>query len=243
MTIQLINKCKHAVGKVICGDIDKTGSGFFVDDNGLFLTNNHVVTRVNIDESGVIRFDYSSDILVKVGKEVYQASIANDADSDEPSVFDYSILNVDRVSTDHICIANISQVNQGEQVFAIGYPSGFEIPIVTSGVISAILKRPSHRNTLFTMKAFLTDAVATYGNSGGPLVRSIDGKVIGIVTLPHEIRSILKERLREHRRNATPLISDLIEFILKYLHEGFIYAISIEHVLNDPAFPRKGGDS
>ncbi len=242
MPAQLINNCIKAVGKIVCRDFGQSGSGFFIDDEGHFLTNNHVVTKMGIDRLGAIRLDYSRDIYVKFGNNAYNASILIDENSDRPFVFDYCILKLNDSPSDHICVADLSQINQGERVFAIGYPSGFEMPIVTSGIISAMLRMPSHRNSLHTMKTFLTDAVATYGNSGGPLIRSTDGKVIGIVTMPHEIRNRIKDRLQRHLAKVTPPINDIIKFIMRYLHEGFVYAISLEHVLNDPAFPQ-GGDN
>jgi S1-C subfamily serine protease len=131
-------------------------------------------------------------------------------------------------------------MSQGESVVTIGYSLGFDIPIVTTGVISAIISRPSHINALHKMRTFLTDALVTYGNSGGPLIRASDGKAIGIITMPHEIRDEARQRLLQYFDlpgiEAIPPIRDLIEFVLKYLQIGFNYAISIEYVMNEPVF-------
>jgi len=240
MTALSVDKCQKATGKVFCRDIEKAGSGFFIDDEGLFLTNNHVVSKEAVDDTGAIRIDYSRRIQVKMGTKMYDASLVINENSDKPVVYDYAVLRIDGAPTNHICVADVSQVAQGEPVLAIGYPSNFDVSIVTSGVISAIISRPSPRNALHTMRTFLTDTLATYGSSGGPLVRSSDGEVVGIVTMPHEIRSTIRDRLKKHLEsssaNVTPPIRDLINFVITYLQEGFIYAISIEHVMNDDVF-------
>jgi S1-C subfamily serine protease len=241
----LVDKCKKATGKVLCGNFCQAGSGFFIDNEGLFLTNNHVVSKETVDSQGAIRIDYSRQINVKIGANIYNASLAMDENSEKPVVYDYAILRVDGAPTDHICLADVSQVAQGEPVLAIGYPSGFDVPIVTSGMISAIISRPSHRNALHTIRTLLTDALATYGSSGGPLIRLSDGGVVGIITMPHEIRSTIRKRLEKHLESptvdVTPPIRDLINFVLTYLQAGFNYAISIEHLMDDNVFQSKGG--
>jgi len=116
---------------------------------------------------------------------------------------------------------------------------------VSKGVISAIISRPSHINALHRMRTFLTDTLITYGNSGGPLIRASDGKVIGITTMPHEIRDEAKERLLRYIDlpgiEVMRPIRDLIEFVLKYLTIGFNYAISIEYAISDPIFGKLEG--
>ena len=52
------NKWKMATGKVICPDIKKTGSGFFVGDQGFFITNNHVVAKIDIDKNVIGHVEY-----------------------------------------------------------------------------------------------------------------------------------------------------------------------------------------
>lgn len=111
-----------------------------------------------------------------------------DEDSDRPVVYDYAILKLNISPKAYFDVANLSEILQGEEVIAIGYPLDFKEPIVSKGIISAIVLRPSHINTLHRIRTFLTDTLVTYGNSGGPLIRASDGKVIGITTMPHEIR-------------------------------------------------------
>ena len=242
----MIDKWKLETGKVTCSDIGQTGSGFFIGDR-FFITNNHVVTRMSIDETGAIRLDYSKQIFVKTAGDTYGATLVIDENSDRPVVYDYAILKLDVTPQAYFDVADISGISQGEEVIAIGYPLDFDEPIVSSGVISAIISRPSHINTLHRLRTFLTDTLITYGNSGGPLVRAIDGTVIGITTMPHGIRDETRDRLLKYIElpdmEIKPPIHDLIDFVLRYVTVGFNYAISIKHAINDPVFKSlKGGD-
>lgn len=240
MNTMIVDKWKLATGKVICNDTGKTGSGFFICDKGFFITNNHVVHRKSIDRTGAIRIDYSKQIFLKTAGNTYRASLVIDENSDRPVVYDYAILTLNVTPSTYFDVTNLSEISQGEEVLAVGYPLDFDKPIVSSGVISAIISRPSHINALHRMKTFLTDTLITYGNSGGPLVRASDGKVIGITTMPHEIRDEARERLQRYINlsgiEAMFPIRDLIEFVLRYLTIGFNYAVSIEYAISDPVF-------
>lgn len=248
MNTTAIDRWKNATGKVICRDIGKTGSGFLINDRGFFITNNHVVTKMSLDEAGTIRLDYSEQIFVKIAGNTYGASLAIDENSDRPVVCDYAILRLDTTPNAYFDVADLSEISQGEEVIAIGYPLDFDEPIVSSGVISAIISRPSHINALHRIKTFLTDTLITYGNSGGPLIRASDGRVIGITTMPHEIRDEVRERLLRYinlpSMEVIPPVRDLIDFVLRYLTIGFNYAISVKYAISDPMFEslEEGGD-
>ena len=65
-------------------------------------------------------------------------------------------------------------VRQGEEVFAIGHPLGFEYTL-TKGIISHV----DRRLTSAWQPTFQTDTVINKGNSGGPLL-DMDGLVVGV---------------------------------------------------------------
>lgn len=236
----MIDKWKLATGKVICCDIGKTGSGFFIGDRGLFITNNHVVARMDIDGAGAIRLDYSKQIFIQIAENTHRASLVIDENSDRPVVYDYAILRLNVTPKVYFDVADLSEVSQGKEVIAVGYPLDFGEPIISKGIVSAIVSRPSHINALHRIRTFLTDTLITYGNSGGPLIGASDGKVIGITTMPHEIRDEARERLLGYVNlpgmEVMRPIRDLIEFVLRYLTVGFNYAISIEYAMDDPLF-------
>jgi len=240
-----IERWKMATGKVICNDFRKTGSGFFISDEGLFLTNNHVVHNISFDAAGTIRIDYSEEIYVRIGEHNHRAFLAIDENSDQPIVYDYAILRLDITPEFYFNFTDIENLREGEQIMALGYPLGFNELIFTKGIISAILVRPSHINSLHRMRTILTDTLITYGNSGGPLIRMSDGRVIGINTMPHEIRDQIRTRLQQYLNQQDIEVSipiqDIISFILKHIHTGFNYAISIEYAIRDPSFIQHEG--
>ena len=142
------------------------GSGVIINDNGLVLTNAHVVERVDnvsvtlangtICDGKVLGTDAVTDLaLVKIPDSTY-SNFAPLGDSEDLEVGDWAI--------------------------ALGTPYGLE-KTVTLGIVSSL-----HRdiNSLgFSDKRLdliQTDAAINPGNSGGPLINS-NGEVIGINTL------------------------------------------------------------
>jgi S1-C subfamily serine protease len=120
----------------------------------------------------------------------------------------------------------------GEPVVALGYPVGFDSLIATSGLISGLLTIPSERVPLFSMKTFLTDALINHGSSGGPLILESTGMAIGIVTMAHVVknRDVLTEYLKSD--SLPESTRGLINYILKYLHIGYSYAISVSYAID-----------
>jgi len=241
----IIDNAKKATGKVICRDFGQSGSGFFIGDDGFFLTNNHVISKTIPSADGTLIIIYSKEIFVEIDKIIYPATIIIDENADEPAVYDYAILKVEGAHSAHISIGDFSQVKQGESVMAIGFSSGFDLPTASLGIVSAIFSRESHLNSLHMMNTFLMDAFVTYGNSGGPLIRLSDGTAVGIVTMPHEIRGKLREKLEKHllssSADVTQPIRDLIDYVFTYLHTGYNYAISIEYATNDSSYKTRVG--
>jgi len=137
------------------------GSGVIINDEGLVLTNNHVVRG-------------GGDITIRLhdGREFKAANVWTDPKTDLALV---QISN----ATDLVAakIADSDKIEVGDWVLALGQPFGLE-STVTAGIISA-----KHRGIGITDREnFLqTDAAINPGNSGGPLV-DLDGQVVGINT-------------------------------------------------------------
>ncbi|MBL0691107.1 MAG: trypsin-like peptidase domain-containing protein [SAR324 cluster bacterium] len=140
-----------------------SGSGFFYDNSGLIITNNHVVknaTHIEVIlsdnrrfEAKLIGVDERTDLaLLKIGSKDEKFSAVKFGDSDKVQV--------------------------GQWVLAIGNPLGLD-QTATVGIISAkgrdILSGAAYGQFL------QTDAAITFGNSGGPLFNEL-GEVIGINT-------------------------------------------------------------
>ena len=126
-----IERWKMATGKVTCNDFGKTGSGFLISDEGLFLTNNHVVHNMSFDATGTIRIDYSEEIYVRIGEHNHRAVLAIDENSDQPIVYDYAILRLDITPEFYFNFTDIENLREGEQIMALGYPLGFNELIFT----------------------------------------------------------------------------------------------------------------
>ena len=80
-----------------------------------------------------------------------------------------------------LSFGNVSELNPGDDVFAMGYPLGLPgEATVTKGIVSAIRYDESHQSLVIQ-----TDAAINPGNSGGPML-SETGRILGINTFRQE---------------------------------------------------------
>ncbi len=140
------------------------GSGFVLDKAGHILTNFHVVDGAN---RGIEVMLYN--------KRRYPARVVG-----VDKVHDLALLQIDAPELQPVTLADSSQLNVGQKVYAIGNPFGLS-GTMTRGIISSIR---SIRNSdgAPIEDAIQTDAAINPGNSGGPLLNS-SGEVIGINTM------------------------------------------------------------
>ena len=143
------------------------GTGFFIDDAGTVVTNQHVV-----DDGD----DFS--VFLSTGEEREAELIGADETSD---------LAVLRVAGDVpavVAFGDSDALLPGETVLAIGSPLGTFTNTVTEGIISAIGRTPQEfqsANAVYT-NLIQHDAAINPGNSGGPLF-NLAGEVVGVNTL------------------------------------------------------------
>jgi S1-C subfamily serine protease len=140
------------------------GSGFVLDDEGLILTNAHVV-------------DGADAITVRVGEDD-DAIDAELVGSDLSS--DLAVLEVDPDETDlhPLELGDSDSVRVGDPAIAIGNPFGFDRTI-TTGIVSALQRELRAPNGFSIDDVIQTDAAINPGNSGGPLLDA-EGRVIGV---------------------------------------------------------------
>ena len=137
------------------------GSGFIISDDGLVVTNNHVIQG-------------AEDVYVRVnGDQEFKAKILGA----DPGM-DLAVL---KIESDQkfvpVKFGDSDNARIGDWVIAIGNPFGLG-GTVTAGIISA-------RNRSIGLSRYedfiQTDASINQGNSGGPLF-NMDGDVVGINT-------------------------------------------------------------
>lgn len=170
------------------GDLQASGSGFFVSEDGYLITNNHVVRNAR-------------RVKVKTGAGVFSAQVVS---VDETN--DLALLKISgqfkplRVST--------NDVGLGDAVFTIGFPDidlqGTQ-PKYTDGKISSLTGIKDDP------KEYQISVQVQPGNSGGPLV-DMGGNVHGVIvarmndfaalrsmgSLPQNVNYAVKgERLRD----------------------------------------------
>jgi len=136
------------------------GSGFIIKENGIVITNNHVIANAD-------------DILIKVDTKEYKAKVIG-ADP----YMDIAVLKMEtKDKFKPVKFGDSDKARVGDWVIAIGNPFGLG-GTVTSGIISA---RNRDINLTRYDDFIQTDASINQGNSGGPLF-NLKGEVVGINT-------------------------------------------------------------
>ena len=137
------------------------GSGFVVSQDGLIVTNAHVVER---HSTVTVRFVDGQSYTGRV--------LGRDETLDLAVVKVQSILQLLPMT-----LGQASGIGVGDEVIALGFPLGDELGrdyTATTGIVSSL-------RTYGSVERIQTDAAINPGNSGGPLVDR-DGRVIGVNT-------------------------------------------------------------
>jgi len=177
------------------------GSGFILNEDGLILTNAHVVLG-------------SQEIKVALEDgRIFPAQIRG-----LDTMKDLAVIKINASGLPVPRIAKDNDLKIGQMAIAIGSPLGLVGgPTVTVGVISA-LNRSIQTEVTFMEGLMQTDAAINPGNSGGPLVNS-SGEVIGInsaiipfaqgigFAIPIEVALEIAYELIEHGEIIRPWIS------------------------------------
>ncbi|KVN47606.1 peptidase [Burkholderia territorii] len=134
------------------------GSGFIVSEDGVILTNRHVVG----DAATV-------DVKLTDKRQFTGRVIGSDP------VSDVAVIRIDARNLPVVATGDPARTEVGDWVMAIGSPYGFA-NTVTQGIVSAKSRSlPGERAIPFIQ----TDVPINPGNSGGPLF-DLDGRVIAI---------------------------------------------------------------
>ena len=147
-----------------------SGSGVIISEDGLVLTNDHVIAPGATD--GDI------EVLLDSGQQVPASLVGRDP------LTDLAVLDIDASHLRALPLASQVNLAIGQPVVALGAPLGLS-GTVTAGIISSLNRSISvpkaDGGTTVIMGAIQTDAAVNPGNSGGPLV-TCRGQLIGINT-------------------------------------------------------------
>ena len=153
--------------------IISTGSGFFIENNGVALTNVHVIKDA-----------FKAKIKTVDGK-FYDVEKIIDYNSN----LDLAKIKIKNVLGIVFPVVKIAEKNseKGDNIFVIGNPDGLE-NTVSSGIISAIRSIPNYG------ECYQITAAISPGSSGGALF-NMKGEVIGVTTFGQIDQSRLNQNL------------------------------------------------
>ena len=141
------------------------GSGWIIDENGIIVTNNHVIEgakKVTIELADGRTFQAEPD----------------DINRDPPT--DIAVIKINATGLPNASIGDSMQLRVGEWVVALGNPLGQGLRAKEGTVSGLKVSLPSEQGqTLYDL--IETSAAINPGNSGGPLV-NMKGQVVGITS-------------------------------------------------------------
>ncbi len=218
------------------------GSGFVVTENGLILTNKHVV------------MDPEAEYTVMANDlREYPAKVL----SRDP-VRDIALLKIEKLSSGEslpaVKLGDSHKLQLGQTVIAIGNALGMFSNSVSKGIISGLARSISasldageHMEHL--RGVIQTDVAINQGNSGGPLI-NLDGEAIAINTavifgaqnigfsIPIDWAKSDLDDIKKHGRIIKPYIGLMYFMLNKELQTK--YALPVDHgalVLRDQHVP------
>ena len=148
-------------------EVQGSGSGVIIREDGYIVTNNHVIAGANAIE------------VTLNNNRTYPAQLIGT----DPAT-DVALIKIEENGLPIVPFADSDQLRLGEWVLAIGSPYDLRSTI-TAGIVSAkgrsMPKDPNNPNE-FRIESFIqTDAAVNPGNSGGALVNK-EGKLVGVNT-------------------------------------------------------------
>jgi len=163
------------------------GSGFLVDQDGLIVTNNHVVTGAAL-------------IKVFLGDETYNAKILGSSEC-----ADLAVIKIEGGPFDYLEWYD-GDVSTGLEVYSAGFPLGDPEFTLTKGIIS---KEKANGDTYWSSLSYVLehDATINPGNSGGPLITN-DAKVVGV---NYRVYKEAGQNFAIDQKLGKPVIEKLIE--------------------------------
>jgi len=190
------------------------GSGFIVSNDGIILTNAHVVQD-------------AKEVTVKLtDRREFKAKVLGS----DPQT-DVAVIKIDARNLPTVKIGDVGQLQVGEWVLAIGSPYGLE-NTATAGIVSAKGRSlPDDTSVPFIQ----TDVAVNPGNSGGPLFND-RGEVVGInsqiysrtggfqglsFSIPIDVAYKIKDQILEHGKVQHARLGVTVQEVNQDLADSF----------------------
>lgn len=146
------------------------GSGFFISQDGIILTNKHIVEDPSL-EYAVMTSDGAIFPVTVLSRNSSQ---------------DIAVLKAEGNNFNFIPLGDSKNINVGQTAVAIGSDSGEFQNTISAGVVSGLNRMAAAINAVSgtedSIALIQIDATTNPGNSGGPLI-DLNGKAIGINTV------------------------------------------------------------
>jgi serine protease Do len=140
-------------------NVPGSGSGFIIDDSGLAVTNNHVVTG-----AGLLR--------VYVADEVRNARVVGVSECS-----DLAVIDIDGEGFPYLEWYG-DDIAAGLEIYAAGFPLGDAEYTLLDGIVSK--EDADGETTWASVDAVIEHSADTLpGNSGGPII-TLEGKIVGV---------------------------------------------------------------
>jgi serine protease Do len=170
------------------------GSGWIIDEDGLIVTNNHVVAgadsiTVTLDDGRTFSVDTST--------------VATDA------LTDVAVFRIDANNLPSVAVGDSEDLRVGDWVVAIGNALGEGIS-ATDGIVSRKDVSITDDTGLTRYNLIQTNAAINPGNSGGPLV-DMAGEVIGITNAKISAVGVEGMGYAISSQEAMPIIEQLVQ--------------------------------
>ncbi|MFH6963186.1 serine protease [Flavobacterium plurextorum] len=184
-----IKKLKESTVQILV-DKEKCGTGFFVTDQGITVTNFHVIfnPKLKIQNNQVVSkldiVNFKNDTIpVNFAIDLTNITVLNEA-----RVWDYIILNPQKqIKTNFLKLGNFKNVYDGASVYTCGFPLDLKVPFITTGTFSTLdVQFQTIGTNKYERKIGWLDMTTNKGNSGGALIllgnTPNDDEVIGITS-------------------------------------------------------------
>jgi len=167
------------------------GSGWIIDENGLIVTNNHVVQGA---ETITVTLDDG---------RTFQADIVG-----SDALADLAVLKIEAEDLVKASLGDSSQLEVGEWVLAIGNSMGLGVT-PSEGIVRCLEASITVSPGQTLSDLIGTSAAINPGNSGGPLV-NMAGEVIGITSVKIAMVGVEGMGWAMSSNAAIPIITELI---------------------------------